>query len=181
MQLGKSKNKRELTSSSQKPLLTNLLGIVKLFSKAERVKLSIIVVIQLMLSMLDLIGVAMIGVIGALAVRGVQAQAPGYRVSTLLEFLGIESRTLQFQVAILAVIVAIALIGRTAISVFLTKKSLLFLSRRAAKLTSDLLRGALDLSLIDLRLKSSQDFLFSLTNGVNIIMLGIVASVVTAI
>lgn len=156
-------------------------GIVKLFSKVEKAKLSALVMVQIVLSLLDLLGVTMIGVIGALAVRGVQSQAPGDRVSAFLEILRIENQTLQIQVTILGVIVAVSLVGRTVISVFLTKKSLLFLSRRSAKLTSDLLRGALDLSLIDLKSKASQDFLFSLTNGVNIIMLGIVASIVNTI
>lgn len=124
---------------------------------------------------------ALIGIIGSLAVRGIQTKTPGDRVGTILEFLNIENETLQFQVTILGSMVALALVGRTLISVFLTKRSLLFLSRRSAKLSSDLLRSALELSLIDLRTKSSQDFLFSLTSGVNVIMLGIVASIVNAI
>ena len=181
MRPGRIRSKRGISDTSQKSLPRNLRGIVKLFSKGEKAKLSALVMVQIVLSLLDLLGVAIIGIIGALAVRGVQSQAPGDRVSALLEILRIENQTLQIQVTILGVIVAVSLVGRTVISVFLTKKSLLFLSRRSAKLTSDLLRGALDLSLIDLKSKASQDFLFSLTNGVNIIMLGIVASVVNTI
>ena len=181
MRPGRIRSKRGISDTSQKSLLRNVSGIVQLFSKVEKAKLSVLVAVQIVLSLLDLLGVATIGIIGALAVRGVQSQAPGDRVSAFLEFLNIENQTLQTQVAILGTIVVVSLVGRTIISIFLTKKSLLFLSRRSAKLTSDLLRGALDLSLIDLKSTSSQNFLFSLTNGVNIIMLGIVASVVSVI
>ena len=166
---------------SQKSLVTNFTEIIKLFKRKDRAMLLILLIAQVLLSLLDLLGVAMIGIIGALAVRGVQSQGPGDRVSYILEILKINDETLQVQVSIIGVIVSIALIGRTLLSVTLTKKSLLFLSRRSAKLSSDLLSRALDLNLVDLRTKSSQEFLFSLTHGVNILMLGIVGSAISLI
>ena len=123
MRPGRIRSKRGISDTSQKSLLRNLRGIVKLFSKGEKAKLSALVMVQIVLSLLDLLGVAIIGIIGALAVRGVQSQAPGDRVSALLEILRIENQTLQIQVTILGVIVAVSLVGRTVISVFLTKNS----------------------------------------------------------
>jgi ABC-type multidrug transport system fused ATPase/permease subunit len=181
MQPGKNRARLALRVTSHGAAFSNLRGIFALFSRVEKAKLTALVSVQILLSLLDLLGVALIGIIGSLAVRGIQAKTPGDRVGTILEFLNIENETLQFQVTILGSMVALALVGRTLISVLLTKRSLLFLSRRSAKLSSDLLRSALELSLIDLRTKSSQDFLFSLTSGVNVIMLGIVASIVNAI
>jgi ATP-binding cassette subfamily C protein len=49
----------------------------------------------------DLLGVALLGILGALAVNGVQSRAPGERVTRVLQFLQLENQTLQIQASIL--------------------------------------------------------------------------------
>jgi ATP-binding cassette, subfamily B, bacterial PglK len=50
---------------------------IKVLSKGQRKRISAVVLIQSSLSILDLIGVAAVGLVGALAVTGVQSKAPG--------------------------------------------------------------------------------------------------------
>ena len=59
----------------------------QIFSKSDQRKLSLVIFLQILLSGLDLIGVALIGVIGALAVTGIQSAEPGDRVGALLKIL----------------------------------------------------------------------------------------------
>lgn len=171
----------ELSESRTGEFEVRLSSVIALFGIKDRIKLVFLIGIQISLSLLDLLGVALVGVIGALSVRGIQSQSPGDRVGKLLDFLSLSDNSLQHQVTFLGGIAALALIGRTILSVYLTKRSLLFLSRRAAILTSDLLRGSLDLNLSEFKAKSSQEYLFALTSGVNTVVLGIVASVVNTI
>jgi ATP-binding cassette subfamily C protein len=78
------------------------------------------------LAVLDLIGVAIVGILGALAVSGVQGQKPGDRVSFVLRFIHVSDNSLQFQFAILGVLACILLVGKTAFSVIFSRKILFF-------------------------------------------------------
>jgi ABC-type bacteriocin/lantibiotic exporter with double-glycine peptidase domain len=90
-------------------------------------------------AILDLLGVAILGVIGAIAIRGVQSQKPGDRASKFLEFLGMSHLSLQHQVAILGISASIFLVGRTIFSMIMSRKILHFLSSRGAAISSSLL------------------------------------------
>ena len=152
--------------------------VIKLFSKTDRVKLGLLVVVQILLSALDLVGVLIIGVMGSLSVRGLVEQQPGNRIISLLTFLGIADLTLQRQIFILGIMAAFAFVFRTVASMFLVRKSLFFLSNRASIITANLLRISLNQSLVEVKSRSSQKFLWSLTDGVNSLMLGLVASAI---
>ena len=64
-----------------------LLRSFKILNSRDRKLLALVVVIQVMLGLLDLIGVALVGIIGALAVSGVQSQPPGKELPVFLNFL----------------------------------------------------------------------------------------------
>ena len=48
--------------------------IFKLFDYRDKQKLLLVTFIQILLSLLDLVGVALIGVVGVLAISGIQAK-----------------------------------------------------------------------------------------------------------
>ena len=160
---------------------SGLVKCIKVLPISDRRKLFLIVVLQSAFNILDLFAVAAIGVIGALTIRGVSAQTPGDRVSSVLRFLGLENRDLQQQVFVLALLAMILFVTRTAISVFSTKKTLHFLSNRSAQLTSTLFSKALNQPYIKLQAKSEQSTLYGLTNGVSIIAIGILGAFATLI
>jgi hypothetical protein len=68
-----------------------------LLDKEDRRKVGWVILLQISFGFLDLLGVMLIGVIGALTITGVSSGQPGNRVSALLEFVGLEDSTLQFQ------------------------------------------------------------------------------------
>ena len=154
---------------------------LKILDPADRIKVLALVFIQIALAFLDLIGVAVIGVIGSLAVTGIRSSQPGNRVSEVLKFLNLENQTLQFQIAILGAISAILLISRTVFSVLFKRKSIFFLSRRGAKISSELVLRLLQLPLQRIQARSTQETAFAVTTGVQTITLGILATFVTVI
>lgn len=76
----------------------------KVLSKSDKRKLFAVVVIQIMLGVLDLVGVGLIGVIGSLAISGVGSRQPGNRVQWLLDQLNLGSYDLQKQATILGIL-----------------------------------------------------------------------------
>lgn len=150
----------------------------RLLSARDQSKVVIVTVGQVLLSFLDLLGVALIGVIGALTIRGVSSQAPGDRVSRVLDFMSLNSRTLQEQVTILGLLACIVLVARTVISITVTKRMFRFLSIRSANLTTELLSKLLNQSISKINRRTNQETLYGLTSGVSIIYLGIIGTCV---
>ena len=151
----------------------------RLLTPSDRRKVSVVVVIQIILGGLDLLGVALIGVVGALAVSGVQSQKPGNRVSAVLNFIGLDGFDFQTQTALLGLTAGLILVGRTVLSVFFTRKALFFLGRRGAAISANLTSRVLAQSLLAVQQRTSQETLYALTSGVGSITLGLLGSVVT--
>ena len=149
--------------------------------KSDRSKIVFVMALQVALGCLDLLGVAAIGVLGALSVTGVQSLQPGNRVGKVLETLGLENLTFQGQVAILGLAAAGILITRTILSIIVTRKVFYFLSRRGAMISSDLVSRLLSQSLLQIQMRSGQETLYALTSGVNSIMLGVLGTATTLV
>jgi ABC-type multidrug transport system fused ATPase/permease subunit len=128
-----------------------------------------------------LLGVAAFGVLGALAVTGVQSQQPGNRVSAVLDFFELSNFSFQQQVAIIAMAAASILVIRTILSILITKRIYFFLSRRGAVISSSLIARLLSQSLIQVQARSAQETLYSVTVGVGAITLGVLGTAITIV
>ena len=166
---------------SSKWRCTVLYKSLQILDAADRKKLLLITVLQSGLAFLDLAGVAAIGLVGALAVTGVQSAAPGNRVSAALELLNLQNFSIQMQVTIIGLLAATLFLTRTVLSIIISRRVLYFLSRRAAKITGNLTSKLLSLPLLKLQERSNQETLYTLTTGVNYIMLGVIGSAIAVI
>ena len=151
---------------------------LSVLSKNDRKKILIVTCMQVFLGFLDLLGVAVIGVLGALAVNGIQSKKPGNRVSAVLETLHIEGLAFQNQIAVLGILAAIFLISRTILSIYFSRRILYFLSRKSADISSKLIAKLLSQDLLQIQSRSTQDTLFSVTSGVNAMTIGVIAVLV---
>jgi len=145
---------------------TILYKAISLLPNEDRVKIVFVLIIQIFLGVLDLLGVAILGFIGALSFSGVQSLKPGDKTTELLNYLGIESLSFQTQVAVLAATAVFLFIIRTAISIVLLKKSFYFLSRRGAQISTDLFSKLMSSSLITIQERTTQQTLHAITVGV---------------
>jgi ABC-type multidrug transport system fused ATPase/permease subunit len=157
-------------------ILNQLKRCIGILEKRDRNRFSIVVGIQTLLGFLDLLGVAVIGVIGALAVNGIQSKSPGDSVSQVMTFLQIDQFSLQIQTAILGVLGAIVLVGRTFFSIYFSRKILYFLSYKSAQISSQLTKNLLNQSLSKVQEKSTHHTLYAATTGVSSITIGVLAN-----
>ena len=140
--------------------------VLSVYNKRDRKKLFLVALSQVFLAFLDLLGVALLGVIGALSVYGIQSKSPGNRISQILEFTHLNQLSFQQQVAVLGIIAVFVLIFKTIVSVFLVRKTLLFVSRRGALISSNLVRDLLSKSVTDLNKYTNQEIIYSTTSGI---------------
>jgi len=147
--------------------------------KNEKKKIFLISGFQTFASVLDLIGVAAIGMLTALAVNGVQSRPPGDRVSFVLNQIGLSGLTFHQQVVILGVFSVTAMVSRTILSVMLSRATLRILSRISSNITSDLVSKLFSRSLLEVRKQSVYENVYALTAGVGSIMIGIIGVVVS--
>jgi ABC-type multidrug transport system fused ATPase/permease subunit len=151
---------------------------IRILSSSDQKKVIAVAAIQISMAVLDLLGVIAIGLLGALSVTGLQSEAPGDRVSAALRFLHISNTTFQTQALVIAVAAVVLLVGRTILSIFFTRRVLFFLSRRGAKISATLISRLLSQPLLVVQARTTQETLFAVTRGVEIITLQILATAV---
>ena len=145
-----------------------------LLKQDQRKKLMVIILIQISLSSIDLLGVGLFGILAALAINGVGSKPQGNTVSAVLDFLNLNSLTIQQQAMAIGLIAGAVLVLRTALSIYFTRRTLFFLSRRGAIISSDLIAKVLSQPLIKINEKTSQEILFAVTSGVQSITLNVI-------
>jgi ATP-binding cassette, subfamily B, bacterial PglK len=154
---------------------------MRVLSRTDQKKIILIAILQIFMSILDLLGVLAIGLLGALSVSGLQSEKPGERIASVLEFLHISEETFQTQVAILGLGALFFLVGRTVLSIFFTRKILFFLSRRGAKISSNIISRLLAQPLLVIQERTTQETVYAVTTGVALITLQVIATSVVLV
>lgn len=154
---------------------------VRILSLKDRKKVIAVIAIQISFGLLDLLGIALVGILGALAITGVQAKGPGNRVSAALQLLQIENYSLQSQATIIGLLAAVLLISKTILSVIFVRKTVFFLARRSADISANLISKVLSQPLIKVQSRSMQQTLYSVTSGVDSIAMGVLNTTVLII
>lgn len=151
--------------------------IIKLLSPRDRKKILAITAFQTSLGVLDLLGIAAMGVLGALTISGVSGTAPGDRVSKALKFVNLDNLPLQTQATWLGVGAGCILISKTIVSAVITRTSLRFLGEKGAEISHSLISRLLMSELSILNRRSNQEYLYATTVGPSAITLGVVGSI----
>ncbi len=148
-------------------------GLILESAKSKIISISLITI---GLNLLDFLAVSLIGVVGALAYRGIQSQGVGDRTSAVLEFLKVESLDLSEQIVILGVTAFLMLALKSVLVYYFTKKIFLFMSYQSAYLSKKLTRYIVESSVQEVQKKSSQDYVFHIVTGTNHLMMGVVGT-----
>ena len=152
-----------------------------ILSSDDQKKVVIVAIVQFLIGSLDLLGIAAIGLFGSLAITGLQSDTPGNQVNSMLKFLQISDFSLQSQTLILSLGALTFFIVRTVFSIVFTRKILFFFSRRGASISADLVSRLLAQPLLVIQSRTTQQTLFGITTGVNIITLQVLATTVVII
>ena len=132
-------------------------------------------------AILDLMGVLLIGLVGALAVTTVQSQPPPPGVMRVADLLGLGDLTDQGLVAVFAVAAAIVLLTKSILSSFLTRRVLTFLANRQALVSARLTKELLSRPLAFIQQRTSQETSFALINGTNAATVQLLGQLVVAV
>ncbi len=154
---------------------------IGILSKSDKFKLGIVTVIQVFLGVLDLFGVLAIGLLGTLSITGIQSREPGNRVNTVLSFLGLGNSTFQTQALAIGGAAVLLLVGRTIFSIVFTRRILYFMSLRGALISANLISRFLSQPFLVTQRWSSQEALYAVTRGVDVVAIQILASSVVLI
>jgi ABC-type multidrug transport system fused ATPase/permease subunit len=166
---------------SDKNYLARYKRYLLLLSHKDRKKVFYIAVIQFLTSFLDLLGVIIIGLIGSLAVSGIQSSSSPESSILLLKKVHLDGYSFQVQIGILSFFAVAVLLGKTLFSLYFTRKIIAFFSIKAAELSTKMISSLLNSSLSKIQQKSVQENLYALTTGVEVIMLQILATILVVI
>lgn len=168
--------KNLIKSQNSETILPTISRAFSILSKRDRFLSLGVIGIYAILGILDIVAVFVVGAIGSLAVNGVSGNPPGDRILKVLQFLKIESETIQFQVSVLGLIAATILTGKSIASIILSKKTLFFLSFRAATISRKLVIALLRQNISIVKGRSLQETIFALTSGVQSITLNLLGA-----
>ena len=149
---------------------------LKNFNRRERISLTLFTISQSFLNFLDLVGVALLGLLGSLSVSGVQSVSPSGRVGQFLDFMKIGEFSLQMQVTIIGTLAGLILALKTILSMLITRRNLRFLAFKSAEISVQLVANLMSKNLLELQSKSRQSNLYAVTQGVNTMISGILGS-----
>jgi ATP-binding cassette, subfamily B, bacterial PglK len=128
---------------------------------------------------LDLFGIAVIGVIGALSIRGIQSQQASPRVIQLLDFFMLGGLRLQEQIAILTLLAVVILIAKSLVSIYLSRRILNFLADKTVNVTQTVISKIISRPLVAVNSTNTYELQYALGSGVSTIIIGVLGNFMT--
>lgn len=151
---------------------------LSLLSGRDRRLFVLAAAIQMALSLLDLVGVLLIGLIGAASVSVIQSNPLPQSITDVSERVGITFASPQQFVAVVALLAAGVLLIKSITSVFLLRRLLRFLANRQALVSADMTSRFLSQDLLQVQERPSQQTAYALTSGVGAATVGVLGSAV---
>lgn len=152
--------------SGQEPIRHFVRDCLQLMPVADRRRYVLVLVAQMVTGLLDLVGVVMIGLVGALAVAGIQESDTLPSVAQwVVERLKPGDMTASTFTIVLAASAAVFLIGKSLLSAALIRAMLTFLSRKQAQVSGILVDRMLRRQLADVEAQSTPETAYAVTIG----------------
>ena len=151
-----------------------------LLTGRDRKLLGAAILIQMLTSTLDLVGVLLIGLVGALSVTTIQSQPPPTQVTDLAARFGLVDLSGQQLVLVLAAAAAAVLLLKSVISSYLTRRVFVFLANRQALVSARLARALLTQPLTFIQRRPSQETAYALIYGTGAATMAILGQMVIA-
>jgi ABC-type multidrug transport system fused ATPase/permease subunit len=136
-----------------------------------------VIIIQIGLGFLDLFGVAIMGIVGLITIKGVQSQSLSGTSLKFIEFFKLSNSSFQVQVAILGSIAASALIIRSVLSIFFTWKITNFLAYQSASISNNLISKVVARGAVEFQYKNLSEMQHILGPGVSAIAVGVLSTI----
>jgi len=149
---------------------------LSLLQKQDQRKIYVVLVIQVLTTLMDMFGIALIGLITSVSLYGIQSIELPASIKEILAILQINNLTLQVQIAVLGLSTGLLLISKTIFSAFIQRKILYFLTIKTAVVTADVLEKVLNQPYDFVKTKSSAELLHTLTRGLSSLLTGVIGA-----
>lgn len=158
-----------------------LVNAFKFFPKRDRIRLSILCLTQIILNFLDLVGVAFVGIFASIALNGIKGLPTSENLDKVFGIFKLEDITIQYKATIIAALAGVLFLFKTLMSLYLSKKIILFLSIKQAEAATKLTAKLLNQDIINFRKRTQQENLYYINAGVSAITTGMLSMVFTII
>ena len=145
---------------------TAVLESLGLLAPGRRRKLLIISIIQISLALLDLVGITLLGILAVVAVSGVGATGIPTMVQQAVDLFGLQDLTVSQLSVLLAAGAVTVLVGKTAISAYISRRIYRFLANQQAEVSAKLTREFLSRPLIEVQKWTTSEATYALSGGV---------------
>jgi ABC-type multidrug transport system fused ATPase/permease subunit len=147
-----------------------------MLSKKDKKRLFLLILAQTSLSLLDLLGVALIGLLASLTLGDINQNVFLENFSKILNFFGIDNASVRDLTGIIISLALIVFLSKTITSMIVTRKILSFLSFRGAEISAGLMAKFLLQPYLFVKSNKSQESLYAITRGVEILVMQVLAS-----
>jgi ATP-binding cassette, subfamily B, bacterial PglK len=153
---------------------------VALLAPRQRRRLVLAAAVQMSLNLLDLVGIALIGLVAAVAASGVGAKSPlpGW-ASSVLDWLGLGGLTVSQISVIIALAAVFVLVLKTLLQALMTRRISRFLANRQAEVSASLARRFLSRPLLFVQRWTTSEAIYALGSGVGAATVAILGSAIT--
>lgn len=148
----------------------------RLLEPSAKRKILLTSFITISLSALDFVAVALIGLVGALAIRGIQSQGIGDRTNQVLSLVGLEDQSLATQIVSLGMAAFLLLVLKSFLVYYFTRRIFLFMSNQSTKLSEILLNSTLSQPIDFVQRRSSQEYIYHVNSGSGHLMMGVIGT-----
>jgi ABC-type multidrug transport system fused ATPase/permease subunit len=163
-------------------LLTLDFRIARLIKTRDKKILALSMAAQTMLAFVDLLGILLIGLVGSLSVNGIQSKANNEDFTfRLLDAIGLSGFSFQQQVFVLSAATVILFMFKTLASLWITKRTILFVALRGPKFSSTILEYLFAGSAKRVNQYSQQELIQATTVGVQSLTSGIIGNSVNIV
>ena len=169
------KSVQDFGSDGLKAAVTRSLGLL---SKKQRTRLLLIASIQISLGLLDLLGITLLGMLAAVAVSGVGATGVPPVVQNSVDFFGLQDLTVSQLSVLLAALAVTVLVGKTAISAYVSRRVFRFLANRQADVSARLARKFLSRPLLQVQQWTTSEAIYALGGGVGAATVSVLGSAI---
>ena len=146
--------------------------VIGLLPRMARRRFKVYLFIQTALNFLDVVSVAVMGLIGALAINGIQSKTPGGALQTILKMGHLDNITFQAQVAILGVLAVSLMIFKVLLQFLYNKKIFTLLFEVSVELSTSLLSDGLEKQTKSELKNSYLEFQHAIGYGINATTIG---------
>ena len=152
---------------------------ISLLPRRKRKLLYFAAGIQISLAILDLIGIALIGLVASVAVSGIGVTNIPKWAQSAIDALGLGDLTVSQLSVLLALLAVFILVFKTIASAFLSRWINRFLAARQAEVSTRLARGFLALPLADVQRWTTSEAIYALGAGVSAATTSLLSSATT--